>query len=375
MLPDNYVLITDASGVVHDVIRDDIAGDDVQVFEGIISPGFINCHCHLELSHLKNKIPKHTGLVDFVLAVMQHRTAGSEIIEAAIAQAELEMINNGIVAVGDICNTSHTIAQKQRQKLFYKNFIEVSGFVPATAQARFNAAVNLYAEFAQVFAGNTTIVPHAPYSVSQKLFELIAAHSAHKLISIHNQESEEENNFFETGKGDINRLFKSLGIDINFFNAPKQSSLSYSKPFLQQAHQVILVHNTFANEAELIEINKGATQFYLCFCVLANEYICHSIPPKTILLNNLNNIVVGTDSLASNQELNILSELRCMKHHYPHLSHANLLQFATLNGASALGIEDKYGSFKRGRQPGIVLIDNLFSTNRPIILTPNQQLS
>ena len=87
---------------------------------------------------------------------------------------------------------------------------------------------------------------------------------------------------------------------------------------------------------------------------------------------NLNNIVLGTDSLASNYSLNLLSEIAIMKNKYPFLSQINLLQFATSNGALALGIEDKYGSFKRGKQPGIILIEDLFNSKKVTLLVENK---
>jgi len=65
-----HVLITDDRGVIADLVKEEDAGDGVGKFTGMLSPGFINCHCHLELSHMKGLIPKHTGLVDFVFKVV-----------------------------------------------------------------------------------------------------------------------------------------------------------------------------------------------------------------------------------------------------------------------------------------------------------------
>src|SRR3954454_9182067 len=123
MLDSNSVLVTNNEGIVEDVIKIENAGDDIQHFEGIISPGFINCHCHLELSHMKGLIPEKTGLVDFVFKVVTERHHAVEEILSAIAVAEDEMLRNGIVAVGDICNNEHTIPQKTEQRLNYYNFI------------------------------------------------------------------------------------------------------------------------------------------------------------------------------------------------------------------------------------------------------------
>ena len=105
-LKDNNVLITDEEGIILDIVPVAEAGDDVQQFSGFLSPGFINCHCHLELSHMKGLIPEGKGLVKFVLAVVQQRhlpdgqaSFGEDEILKAIEKAETEMLNNGIVAV------------------------------------------------------------------------------------------------------------------------------------------------------------------------------------------------------------------------------------------------------------------------------------
>ena len=158
----NEVLIATDKGVIEGIVQIEDAGDDVQHIDGIICPGFINAHCHLELSYLKDTIPQHTGLVGFLSQVMQGRNAASELIEEAIIQAENEMISNGIVAVGDICNTTHTLAQKQKGRLQYQNLIEVAGFVPEAALNRFNAIKEVAKEFYRFFPDNTSIVPHAP---------------------------------------------------------------------------------------------------------------------------------------------------------------------------------------------------------------------
>ncbi len=136
---DNAVLITDEEGVIEAIVPIDQAGDDVQQLSGILSPGFINCHCHLELSHMKGLIPEGTGLVKFVLNVVQQRHFPDEEILQAIEKAEDEMLANGIVAVGDICNNALTVSQKTKGRLYYHNFIEASGFNPHIAQQRFQA--------------------------------------------------------------------------------------------------------------------------------------------------------------------------------------------------------------------------------------------
>ncbi|HYK55187.1 MAG TPA: amidohydrolase, partial [Flavisolibacter sp.] len=95
---EDHVLIADESGTIESVVPAPDAGDGIESFEGILSPGFINCHCHLELSHMKGRIPEKTGLVDFVFKVVTERHYSGEEIIKAIAEAESEMVRNGMVA-------------------------------------------------------------------------------------------------------------------------------------------------------------------------------------------------------------------------------------------------------------------------------------
>src|SRR5580700_2260518 len=99
------VLICTQNGTIETIVNEDQAGEDLEKFTGTLSPGFINCHCHLELSHLKNLIREKQGLVNFVLSVINSRSVPKEIKREAIQSAEYEMMKTGIVAVGDICNT------------------------------------------------------------------------------------------------------------------------------------------------------------------------------------------------------------------------------------------------------------------------------
>src|SRR5689334_19024258 len=94
------VLITDISGKILDIVSEADAGDDIRSYNGILSPGLINCHCHLELSHLKNVIPPHTGLIEFLCSVVTKRDFDPAIIQQEIIKAEKELYDNGIIAVG-----------------------------------------------------------------------------------------------------------------------------------------------------------------------------------------------------------------------------------------------------------------------------------
>jgi aminodeoxyfutalosine deaminase len=358
--PEHSVLITRADGSIENIVPLQQAGEGVEEIDGTLTPGFINCHCHLELSHMQGLIPPGTGMVNFLLAVIQQRNTHHEKLLLSIAAAEQTMLNAGIVAVGDICNTADTLIQKKTQRLLYHNFIECSGFLPAVASGRFEAALAMQQQLA--VTGKTTLAPHAPYSVSDALFQLISQSVHGQLSTMHNQESQAENDFFLTGSGDFGRLFGQLGMDISFYKPPQTTSLQAVWPWLQHLTKLILVHNTFINQHDLDFIqltntaNRKLPELYFCLCPNANIYINNQLPPIDLLLKNNCRIVLGTDSLASNQQLSIYEEIKTIRRHFPLIPMQTLLTWATLNGAEALGIAEVFGSFEKGKKPGIVQI-------------------
>jgi cytosine/adenosine deaminase-related metal-dependent hydrolase len=311
-----YVLITGEDGKIENIVPEADAGEGVEIIEGMLSPGFINAHCHLELSHMKGKIPEGTGLVDFVQAVMSGRGSTPDAVQQAIADAEQEMYRAGIVAVGDICNTTDTIATKSSSKIHWHNFIEVSGFVDAAAQKRFDAA----SEVLEGFGGSSfySLSPHAPYSVSKTLFSLLNNATANQLITIHNQEARAEDELYKAGKGKFLELYKNFGIDISSFSPPGKSSFAAWISYFTGQQQIISVHNTFINETDLQLLTDHAS-FAFCLCPNANLYIEQTLPPVKMLMENNCQIVLGTDSYASNRQLDIAAEITTLQKQFPEI--------------------------------------------------------
>lgn len=345
MLDNSYCLVTDEKGTVVSIEKD-LEG---VYHPGIISPGFINGHCHTELSHLKGVIPEKTGLTAFVQLVMQHRNVDPEEVRDSIQTAVSTMWQEGIVAVGDICNTIDTASIKKNSPLQWINFIEVSGFVDATAPARFEQAVQVAQSFEQAY-----IVPHAAYSVSRSLFELIGAHNRN-IISIHNQETPEEDLFMHSKAGSFLELYKNLGVRIDGFVPSAQTSLQTWLSYFN-TQKIISVHNTFTNEED-VRFAQNHPIWY-CLCINANLYIEDALPPIEMLRKNGCKIVLGTDSLASNQRLSILEEMKTIHKHFPQIPVTEILGWATRNGAEALGLKD-IGLLEPGFTSGVVRLEEL----------------
>ena len=373
------VVVTDANGTVQDLVAETEAGDDVQELDGILSPGFVNTHCHIELSHMKAVIPQHTGLVEFVRQIILTResiAAGAspeeqfekllDLKHEAMSLAVDELLKGGTVAVGDICNTTDSIELKTNSKLYWHNFIEVSGFVDAVAPKRLAAAESIHALFSSRYPhyGNS-ISPHSPYSVSRTLFSLLNEKTSGEVLSIHNQEALAENELYLDKSGAFLKLYADLGIVIDSFEPTGQSSLRSWLPYFDQQQKIISVHNSFTSEDDLrfLKSNLSNKVLFFCLCINANLYIENTLPPIELLLKNECKIVLGTDSYASNQQLNMLHEIKSIRTHLPQIELATVLQWATLNGAEALGIDDRFGSFDKGKKPGLVLIQNDLSAS------------
>jgi len=365
MLSAPTVLITDGSGVIIDLVNIEEAGDGIEEFKGIISPGFVNAHCHLELSHLKGRIPENTGLVEFVQQVMNNRSKGNEQQLEAMEQADSKMYHSGIVAVGDICNSTDSIAVKKSSKILWHNFIEVSGFVGETANARLEAMKLVSDQFKNELPFQPkTLSPHAPYSVSKKLFHLLNEQTEAQLITIHNQESAAEDQLYLAKQGEFLDLYNNFEIDISSFKPTGKSSVQSWLPYFNKQQSILSVHNTYTSESDidfLIKYSeKHSSLFSYCICINANNYIEQKNPPIEMLMNSDCNVVIGTDSLASNHQLNILEELKTIQlSNNPIFPLSTLLKWATINGAKALQLDSLVGSFEKGKKPGVVLIENI----------------
>lgn len=354
---ENGVIAVAADGTITAILTAQEAENikDIRYYDGVLVPGLINTHCHLELSHLSGKIPEHTGLPGFVQQVMQQRAASADEIADAMLRADEEMYHNGIVAVGDISNQPVSREVKLQSKLYYHTFVEAMGFNPERSAEIIEKALATKEAFAPLKA---TVVPHAPYSVSAALFNEInnVSGTAEESISIHNQETADENAFFEQKTGHFLKLYEFLGLDISFFEAKGKSSLQTYLPLLSALPKTLLVHNTFTNKADLEFAALTHSRLFWCLCPNANLYIENRLPDVSLLKDAGLNITLGTDSLASNHQLSILSEMQVLQENTG-VSFEELLRWATLNGAAFLGIDGTYGSFEPGKRPGVNLIE------------------
>lgn len=347
-------------GLLH---PDDVPKDQIEHYDGILMPGLINAHCHLELSHTKGLIPEHTGLVSFLGQVVSSRSAVENEKVKLIEEGFRMLENSGCIAVGDIANGTDTLSLRQSANMHVHTFVESMGFVPESAVQRFAFSGQVYQQFAkndkneQDYQLRQSIVPHAPYSVSPQLFAHINQHDVKGLISIHNEECTAENEYFQTKTGAMRKLYEALRINDDWFEAQAKNSLPCYLPYLDKTHTLLLVHNTCMDASDIEALQAAQIETSICLCPNANLYIENQLPNVDLLAASGFNICLGTDSLASNHQLNVYEEVLCLQKHFPNIGEETILAWASSGGAKALQMEDRVGCFKPNLHPGLVQLD------------------
>ncbi len=353
-------------GTVVDII--DTKGEldemaNVEFYSGILIPGFVNAHCHLELSHLHTIFPEKTGLPGFLKNVVEHRNIEDERVIEAAQKADFEMWKNGIVAVGDISNTNTTFPLKSKSKIAYHTFIEALGFSPLRAEKAFAWAKYCFEE-AQSLGLCVSVVPHAPYSISKELFGKIAEFAViqQSILSMHNQESSDEDDLYLSGEGEIIRhLTENLALDLSFFKPSGKTALESVIDCLPKENKLLLVHNirTGQKDIDLVAKTRSLNKTWFVLCPGSNLYIEDRLPDIELLRQNKLQICIGTDSLSSNHQLSMLAEMKTIQTNFPAIPLDEIVTWATSNGAEALEINDWAGTIEPGKKPGINLITSM----------------
>jgi cytosine/adenosine deaminase-related metal-dependent hydrolase len=351
------VITVSDNGTITDI--DDTGGEltergSVEFHNGIIIPGFVNCHCHLELSHMKGIIGRGTGLTGFLESISKNRATDKEGITAAARSADREMFAAGVNLCADICNTPDTFAVKRDSNISYISLLEVFGIDPEKAGRRM-AEIKALAETAKDMGLTYSIVPHSAYSLSLSLFRMLKNETASNIItSVHFMENNEEKELVENHSGPLMDYYRNAGL----IHSGVETVKSHIEAVLREitdSGNLILVHNTFVSE-ERVRLLSRRNNLYWCLCPGSNLYIGKSMPPVDMLRNNGCTITTGTDSLASNDRLDIFRELKTIQNRFPEVSTEELVRWGTLNGARALGMEERFGSLAPGKNPGLLLI-------------------
>lgn len=366
---ENGVLVVDDKGVIIEIMNPLTDGDlpsEIKKYSGFLCPGFVNMHCHLELSHLKGKFKEKSGLVNFINEMRLNRS--NENSKEAILQADHDMFESGIVAVGDISNTADTLSVKKKSPIYYHTFVELFDVVPGRSEKVFTEGKFLAQQFSDKGLSNS-LVPHAPYTVTAALLSLLSKSyfNSAQLSTIHNQETKDEDFLFHSQSGAMFDFLIGLNPVLGNHIYENNSSLEFILDHLHHFEKLLLVHNTFTKEEHIKDALAFSDEIFWCLCPNANLYIENKLPEIELFRKNKCKITIGTDSYASNSSLSILEEIKTLSQNFKEISLEEILKWATLNGANFLGKDDVLGSFERGKCPGIVLIENVDSLNKKVV--------
>lgn len=338
---------------------------------GLLTTGFVNAHCHLELSHLKGALPRHTGMAGFVKELQSIRNNYSkEEKERAAAQAIADLTASGTVAIGDICNGTDSLnAKAARPDLYCHNFCEVFSLNPGAAEEALQRGLDL----AHHFGNRSNVTLHAPYSISPPLRDLVY----HQLtaqeapLSLHFLESKEERQIFESLDGPLMDLFRGWGL--TFSPHTYDTVADYILESLPRSIPILLVHCTEMRRDEMDRITNGWPLANFVLCPLANEYIHNTQPPARMLLDETDKVCIGTDSLAGNDQLNILKEIQYLQQEQD-IPTEDLFRWASRNGAKAIGLPEGEFTIHEGASPRLIGITNVKGDQASISGNVNIQL-
>lgn len=359
----NGVVICDDAGKILAIEHRDKHDDStLEYHAGTLIPGLVNTHCHLELSHMKGKVNTGTGLIPFITGVVTQRGATQDIIQEAIKKAEQEMLDGGIVALGDISNATDTFAIKAHGRMRYYTFVELFDFLQdANAEKTAEGGIGVWNQLDLARDSARSLVPHAPYSVSPSLFQAINTFnpSGNITVSIHNQETPPENQLFLTKTGGFIDFYGKFGISLEQFEATGSPSIYYAMEHMNPYNRTLFVHNTLTTREDIEAAHAWSQQVYWATCPNANLYIENRLPNYAAFLDTNARLTIGTDSLTSNWQLSVLEEMKTIARLQSYVPFHTLLRWATLNGAEALGFDDSLGSLEPGKRPGILLLQGM----------------
>lgn len=345
-------------------------GDSCQSYAGALCPGWVNVHCHLELSFLRGKLPPGLGMTAFILQVVGLRQqASEEAMRAHALDAMNEAWATGTVAMGDTCNLPLTASLKRSHSLFTHSFVEILGVPPERAAHILTKGQ----ETRQAFTGLAhSLSPHAPYSMSSALLELLYAHSRGP-YSIHLLESRAERQLFEAKAGPFLDFYQRLGIALPDFGA--SSPIEHITRHMPPHPPIIWVHTTEITPEELAALFHQHPQAYVCLCPRANDYL-HGRSPQLSTYASLpeDRLCLGTDSLANNETLDLFDEIRTLQQQHPAASLHQLIRMGTTNGGKALQQASNFGIFAVGARPGVNLIGPLTAQGGMPRLSPHSRV-
>ena len=333
--------------------RGPVEGELVDLSDSLLLPGFVNAHCHLALSALKGRIPRRERFTDWVRSLIDEneKVSWENRVITLHAQAK-EMARSGVTALADHLSQAELITEYTRLPFRQTLFLEVLGFHPSLVDP---VVERLEPVLKRPPSNNGSIrwglAPHAPYSVSPELFGELKRLASHYNcpLSCHVAELPEEVKLLKDGVGDIKDLLVERGMFDDLWAPPDMSPVRYLDS-LGVLDSLVAVHlNLVEGDLDLL----ASKNVKAVFCPQSTRWFRREkYMPVRELLDRGMVVGLGTDSLASNESLNFLDELRMAEEMLPNVSQEEILRMATQGGAETVGMD--CGVIEQGRPADLI---------------------
>ncbi|MBI4377747.1 MAG: amidohydrolase family protein [Nitrospinae bacterium] len=330
----------------------------------ILLPGLINAHAHLELTGFKGKIKRGLSFTDWAREVVSMRNSYNENeIISSIKNGLDELISSGVTAIGDFSQTGITARIFKEKGLKGTVFLEFAGFNPELKDQRMKVLKEKIPQSPPLVKGGGGdyvrfgIAPHSPYSVSRDLLKESYKFAKNKgfPIAIHISEIPEEVEFIKGGSGAMRGLLTEFGVWDDDWKIPYSTPVCYLEG-LGILKGTTGIHLNIVTDEDIRILKENDVS--VVYCPGSNRWFGRNWKyPLREFLNNDINVAFGTDSLASNECLNMFYEMRIVKENFPDIDNNTILRMATINGAKAIGFEDVTGGIAVGRKADIIGVD------------------
>lgn len=315
--------------------------DEIDLGQAALIPGLINAHTHLEFSDLAAPVEPRDRFADWIQAIIQSRREGHRDTLAAIQQGLAESRECGVAGLAEIATSDwilRTPVEDRSLRVF--TFREILGLHPGRVDSQLDVAKTFLAQAAACGQTDVGLSPHAPYSLHPRLFRgLIELAITHDVpVAMHLAESPAEMELLHRGTGPLVDLFTRMGIWPPEGHSGNLRPLDFLKE-LARAPRGLVVHGNFLNEEEMRFV-ASSPQLSVVYCPRTHQAMQSTPHPWQRLLELGVNVTLGTDSRASNPDLNLWDELRWLQTQAPEPAASSLLKLATANAAQALGWDD-----------------------------------
>lgn len=325
-----------------------------------ISPGMMNCHCHLELSALRGKVDKGSSFADWIFNLLRGRRGWDRRrYRESAREGVMELIRYGTTFVADVTYSGESIGPLISSGIRGVVFYELLGLDPISARIRMGMARGWLRK-----AGKHSYVglsPHAPYSVSGWLYRkaIKLAELERIPIATHVSETKEELELFLNRTGPLKRMIDMIPGSRLFWRPPRMSPMKYIMSLGYSRTKGLIIHANYLSEEEIELVAMSGCP--VVYCPRSASFFGHESHPVERIMGSGGKVVLGTDSLASNRSLSMIEEIRELLRRHGSIPPRKALEMVTKDAADALGLSTKVGKLEAGMEADISAFEILDS--------------